>query len=163
MTVKGEGMKFRVEESRYGGITNELTLKVGSAVRSLWEDVPEWLKGAAQRIEPDSDRWSGLQDDGEIATDIIFARRWHSWLDHTGWTGEGEASKFVAEPYALHQDDLEDLIAFCKEHDFGFEISGKSRHYPSSTVRISIFPQIVHPFRKYETPQDHIDHVNAFR
>lgn len=151
-------IKFRVDEE-----SNEFTLKVGSPVRSLWEAVPDWFKGAAQRVNPDPDKWSGLQDDGEVATDIVFASRGRGWFDHAGWSEEGEKSKLVVEPYALELDDVEDLIAFCEEHDFEFEILGKSRHYPSSTVRISIFPQIVHPFRKYETPQDHIAHVKAFQ
>jgi len=130
----------------FGGY-DERTLHVGSHVRCRYDNVPGWFKAAMLKASPEGSSvttWDDESyDDGLIALEIFLDESGISsqhWLDHDGWVGEGENSVFVSEPYHLDQEDIQQIIEACKKFGFTFEISGKSEHYPSSTVRIRISP-----------------------
>jgi hypothetical protein len=123
------------------------TIHVGTPVRSRFDQIPGWFKAAMMKFSPQGSvvtTWDDEEyDDGMIALEVFSDEAGHGlhrWLDHEGWTGEGENSVFVSEPYHLEQEDLLQLIEVCKKFGFTFTISGKSEHYPSSTFRIEITP-----------------------
>jgi hypothetical protein len=129
----------------YAEAYSRRTLESGSPVRSHLDGIPGWFKAAMQKHSPNGSNVSAWddedRDDGVIAWEV-FRQEFPLlyWLDHDGFSGEGEDSILVAEPYHLDGEDVQSLIEVCAKFGFKFHISGKSIHYPSHTVRIEITP-----------------------
>ncbi len=59
--------------------------------------------------------------------------------DHGRVRNNDDGSKTVIlEPYDATQNEIEELIAFCKENNLYFSIDGLSAHFPGRTIRILI-------------------------
>ena len=137
---------FWVKHSSCGGYT-DLTVKCAPAKRSVYENVPDWFKAALMAHATNDLGWDDNDiDDGTNAVDL-FHQIAGRWQDHTGWSGEGEDSKFVSEPYHLEAQDIENLVETCRVFNFNYQISGHSSHYPSATMRILISPKERLPYQ----------------
>ena len=139
-----KGMQFWLSSDEDG--FSERTLHVGSPVRSRYENIPCWFKASMMKFSPEGTGYRDWNDeehrDGDIALDIFLEQvGFQNWLDHWGWTGEGENSILVSEPYELGSENIQELIETCAKFDFNFHITGQSVHYPSSTLRIEVEPK----------------------
>lgn len=63
------------------------------------------------------------------------------WLDHYGVVGQDGQEYFIAEPYDLEARTIENLQEFCREFDLDFHISATSYHFPTQTLRITVWPK----------------------
>jgi hypothetical protein len=140
MRAKNNGLGFWVT-GKYTECYGERSIKIGTQVRDRLDGVPDWFVTSMKVFAP-SEEWGDEEyTDTERTLDVFFHNADHSWLDHYGWIGEGENSDFVSEPYHLTQTAIEALVEDCRKFNFKYEISGRSRHYPSSTVRIIVSPK----------------------
>ena len=60
-----------------------------------------------------------------------------SVLDHYRF----EENKLIAEPYQIIDDDIQEFLVFCKEHNLEFYITGKDRKINPETVKIVVEPK----------------------
>ena len=131
------------------GRFSSCSVEIASPVRH--GEMPDWFKAAMMAFNPADSQWEDFdREDYNIAWDVFVSNipDGHGWLDHYGWSGEGEDSYFVSEPYHLHPQDVRNLTEVCQRFNFDFEISGRSNHYPSSTMRIMIRPLAKLPYVK---------------
>ena len=55
--------------------------------------------------------------------------------------GQDGQEYFIAEPYDLEARTIENLQEFCREFDLDFHISATSYHFPTQTLRITVWPK----------------------
>ena len=58
--------------------------------------------------------------------------------DHTRYVKIDGKCACVTEPYRQNMEDIEELIAFCKERNMTFTIDGESSHFPGGCLRIVV-------------------------
>lgn len=143
---------FWVDEFADGRFTS-CHVKIASAIRrDNGENMPDWFKAAMMAADPGNPEWDDFErKDYNIAWDIFTDEKYgrvRRWMDHYGWSGEGEDSYFVSEPYGLDMEGMQDLIQVCQKFNFDVQISGHSTHYPSATLRITIRPNVKLPYTK---------------
>lgn len=63
------------------------------------------------------------------------------WRDHSGVVVKGGQEYFIAEPYDLEARTIENLQEFCRKFDLDFFISATSYHFPTQTLRITVWPK----------------------
>jgi len=116
------------------------TLAAGTKLQGVRDHAPQWFIERMRTFKPDAFGWSDRESNDSRTAVHIFRDECHHWDDHCGWSGEGEDSHFVAEPYHLTHEDAKNLEEVCKNFKLSYLITGMSSHYPSRTFRISIKP-----------------------
>ncbi len=142
---KSDDIGFWVDEGN--GRLSSCHLDVAQPLRSIWE-VPDWFKASVMASDPTNPDWDDhTRDDSNIAW-YIFADNLRGWFKHGGWSGKGEDSYLVSEPYDLGPDAIHNLVKVCEKFNFDFQIFGHSIHYPSRCMRIVIEPKVKLPYTK---------------
>jgi hypothetical protein len=140
------GAKFFIKEKSDDTSYAERDVHTAPFVRYIYENPPEWFITAVKKVAGNSSWW--FEDlpggDGENSVGVFCNEPSHPWMDHAGWSSNGYKNDseevLVAEPYHLDDSDIRDLVETCKRFNFNFRITGKSAHYPSSCVRVTIQP-----------------------
>ncbi len=142
--VRAGDLAFWVRKTHHEGFS-ERTIRIGPTVRPRQDGIPDWFLRAMMDFAPERDGWDDEGPQNRLyALDVFSMASSGHWMDHTGWSGEGEDSVFISEPYWLKQDDIEGLIETCRKFGFKFQMTGQSSHYPSATLRIMISPKGQH-------------------
>lgn len=128
------------------GVFSSRSVGIAPYVRHEFEDMPGWFKAAMMTSDPTNSGWDDYgYEDYVVAWEIFHNQtrgEGRGFLDHFGWSGQGEDSYFVSEPYHLEAEDIQNLVEVCQKFNFDFQISGRSNHYPSETMQIMIRPRI---------------------
>src|SRR5271155_5626278 len=106
---KKKGISFWTHDS-YAEAYGRRTLEFGSPVRPHLEDVPGWFKAAMMRFSPEGSnvsRWDDEDRDDAVIAWEVFRQEFPLlyWFEHDGWSGSGEDSILIAEPYHLDPED----------------------------------------------------------
>lgn len=119
-----------------GGDRN-LTARVGSPVKH--GRLPAWLK---RRVRAGAGRrrlsGGGWPPGDSFILSSLGAR--YPWLDHWGIASRNGRDCFVSEPYGLTGHAARDVLEFCRVLKLEFDIDATSSHYPTRTLRITMWP-----------------------
>jgi hypothetical protein len=111
---------------------------MGTPVRRL--RVPAWLQRRVGR-QVRNGVWAPKVDVPGAEMAVFHHGDRPDWLDHWGATQHRGREVFASEPYGLTDGAIAELVNFCRSLNLKFEVDACSSHYPTATLRITMWPQ----------------------
>jgi len=130
-------MKF-INPRMTDGKDRELKAAVGSLLK--YHSVPGWLRQRLGRKVRGGVWTTRVQLPG--ANMIVY--HWGDrpeWLDHWGIVQRRGREVFISEPYGLTDEATGELMEFCRALNLDFDIDACSYHFPTQTLRITLWPR----------------------
>lgn len=114
-----------------------LSAQVGSPVKR--GRLPRWLKGRLRHEARRRKLSQGFGSPGDsFLLEFLGARL--PWFDHWGMVSRNGRDCFVSEPYGLTDHHTREMLEFCRVLHLEFDIDATSFHYPTRTLRITMWP-----------------------